>query len=919
MRKRSSEIAFLALFLLSFLETTEAQVITGNILGTVRDETGAVVPGALATIRSPALLGGPATCVTNEKGQYRFPALAPGIHSLTVEISGFRTYIEEGLRVQVGATLEQSITLTIAAVAESLTVTSESPVLDTKDSGQSTHYGNEYLQNTPIRRFSMFDLIKSAPGMSPVRPATGASSGVSAFGSGVNENTYLVDGTDFTGAYGGGAVPWVDTDIIEEIQIIGLGASAEYGNLQGAVFNVVSRQGGNDFDFDASYYGQFQELTSRPVKLPCDCPEGETGYLRNLYRDFTTHLGGPILRDRLWFFGGYQYQRDYDSQPGSDSRFPREFDADRIFWKINWQITPNLKMMTNYHDDFWGGTGPFTVSFPYASGITDNGHNPSLTFADLTHIVSPNTFWDARVSGYYWTGKNVPNFDYSSPAHLDLATGVWSGGSIWFASASESRSVAHGKVSHYATDFLHGDHDFKFGVQFVAARTDQAWGRPGGAIYYDYYGEPYLAYFRQPYVYGGASRSLGAYADDSLTFGERLTLNLGLRFDHSSAISQDLAKFNAVGEETGETVHGLGTLYTWNVVSPRLGFNQKLTSDGRSLLHGNWGRYHQGVFVSEPAAVHPGITPLTTAFFDPATGGYTDVAAVLDPKAQLRIDPETRPPYTDQFSIGFERQLFTNVAVTTTYVHKEGRDFIGWKDIRGVYEAGTETLENGQAIPVFALVTPTEDRLFLLTNREELFLRYNGLLLTFEKRWSDRWQALVSYSISESVGLQATNKWEPGSSQSSTTLGWNGFGRDPNDYTNATGPLNNDRTHMFRVQGAVEVPRVGVLVGANFQYLTGQPFAAFANVRLPQGSRQIFVEPRGARRLSAQALLDLRVSKIFRFGRKGKVEILADILNVVNDTAEVSLVTNNFFSPNFGEESRFVDPLRAMLGVKFSF
>ena len=112
------------------------------------------------------------------------------------------------------------------------------------------------------------------------------------------------------------------------------------------------------------------------------------------------------------------------------------------------------------------------------------------------------------------------------------------------------------------------------------------------------------------------------------------------------------------------------------------------------------------------------------------------------------------------------------------------------------------------------------------TNQDALFLPYNGLLLTLEKRWSERWQALVSYSISEAVGLQATSADGPGGHRSARPYGYNGFGRDPNDYTNATGPLNNDRTHMFRVQGAVEIPRVGILVGANFQYLTGQPWAA---------------------------------------------------------------------------------------------
>jgi hypothetical protein len=329
MTKRSFQRVVLGIFLHFSSEIADSQVITGNVLGTVRDETGAVLPGATATIASPALLGGPALYVTNEKGQYRFPALAPGLYSLTIELPGFEIYIEEGLRVQVGASLERNVTLPLAALAESLTVVAESPLLDTKESGQSTHYGNEYLENTPVRRMSMFDLLKVAPGMSPTKPG-GSGTGITAFGSSQNENIFLVDGTDFTGAYGGGVVPWVDTDVIEEIQIVGFGASAEYGGVQGAVFNVVSKQGGNDFRFDASYYSQFQDLTSQPVTLECDCPEGESGFVRSQYRDFTAHVGGPVLKDRLWFFGGFQIQRDHSSQPGADSRFPNEFDTERV-------------------------------------------------------------------------------------------------------------------------------------------------------------------------------------------------------------------------------------------------------------------------------------------------------------------------------------------------------------------------------------------------------------------------------------------------------------------------------------------------------------------------------------------------------------------------------------------------------------
>lgn len=124
---------------------------------------------------------------------------------------------------------------------------------------------------------------------------------------------------------------------------------------------------------------------------------------------------------------------------------------------------------------------------------------------------------------------------------------------------------------------------------------------------------------------------------------------------------------------------------------------------------------------------------------------------------------------------------------------------------------------------------------------------------------------------------------------------------------------------MFRVQGSWEIPKLAVLVAGHCQYLNGKPYAAHANVRLPQATLPIFVEPRGARRLSSQSLLDLRISKVFRFMKRGRLEILVDILNLLNGTAEERLATENFYSPNFAEGRNFVDPRRAMIGVKFVF
>jgi len=127
-----------------------------------------------------------------------------------------------------------------------------------------------------------------------------------------------------------------------------------------------------------------------------------------------------------------------------------------------------------------------------------------------------------------------------------------------------------------------------------------------------------------------------------LTIGERLTINAGVRFDHSRAISQDLKATDVAGHETGEIIRGLGTLYTWNVVSPRLGVTERLTADGRTILRASYGRFNQGVLTGEISPIHPGVTPITTKQFDAATGGYTQLVSVVDPKINLLLDSNTR-------------------------------------------------------------------------------------------------------------------------------------------------------------------------------------------------------------------------------------------------------------------------------------
>jgi hypothetical protein len=187
--------------------------------------------------------------------------------------------------------VERTAILKLAGVAESIVVQGSGSRIDARSSGFATRFESEALKAIPVRRFSMFDFIRAAPGVSPTSPTSAANSGVSALGSGVNENLFLLDGTNFTCPCSGGAIAEPAVDIIQEVQVQSIGASAEFGNIQGAVFNVITRQGGNRFLDDASYYGQTASLTSQPVLLPvAAASQSVTAYERIRYRDFTTNV-----------------------------------------------------------------------------------------------------------------------------------------------------------------------------------------------------------------------------------------------------------------------------------------------------------------------------------------------------------------------------------------------------------------------------------------------------------------------------------------------------------------------------------------------------------------------------------------------------------------------------------------------------
>jgi hypothetical protein len=916
-----------------------AQTTTGAVLGVVTDDSGAVLPGVTVTIKGSGIVGAQ-TAVTNERGLYRLAALPPGSYDLSFALGGFSTLNKKGIRVSVGSTSEENATLKVSQMSDEITVTGEAAVVDTTGNTVSTNYDKEWVRNAPLRRFTFFDLINAAPGVSQ---NTSTSSRSTSLGGNTTDNAYLLDGTDFTAPLTGAAWPWPNTDAVEEIEILSLGAPAEYGNLQGAVFNVVTRQGSNDFHGDANFYYQTQDLTSSNTEdlrtpdgeLVDGCPEDSTvhcPYNRNNFKDATFQLSGPIVKDKLWFFGSYQYQRDSDAQPGTDPNFPAASAADRVFFKLNWQINDKNKVFFAYHDDYY--EIPFRATPPEApSSIqVETGHNPSpnVTF---TSVLSDKTYVELRYSGFYGkdhgdplnTGCDRPcSFaERINPRIYNLDTGTIEGGTYSFYDGDSWKTAFAGKLSHFADDFMGGSHDFKFGVQYNSGGADYAYGYNDRIYTYSYYGTQVgYGYTQAPFHQGGEMRNIGVFFDDTFRISDRLTLNFGLRYDNSKAFFPAYPILDAQGNETGESSPAVDNLYTWNTLSPRVGFNYKLTADGHTVFRAHYGRYYRGIVVGEFQGSGPAISPQYFGLWDPSTNALDPSTFELSfDNSNLRVDSDFKAPYTDQFAASLERELVRNLGVALHYTYKRGENYGGWEDIGGEYvpttyvdSVGAEA--TGRTIEVFRLTNSPSDRLFLLTNPDRLYTKYNGGILQVTKRMADHWQLVSSLTYGKSEGIIGSSRSGPLSAQAGTA---GTFGRNPNDYVNMDGLLIGDRPWQFKNQLVVELP-AGFLLGANWTIQSGRPWTRRIRVPGLGLTSEINADLNdGSRRVQKWNVLDLRAQKSFGLGEKADIAVFADALNLLNDDAYEDIQSRLGTSGIYGYPARYILPRRLMVGAKLRF
>jgi len=921
-RRLVKAIILLVFVFFLIVSLSYAQRISGKLIGAVTDEEGAALPGVTVEISSPALMGGVHSQVTSDKGAFRFINLPPGTYKLICKLEGFQTVEKKEIKLLIGMTVTENIFLKPKTLEEYITVIAMSPVIDVTKSSTSTNYDRTQLEKLPLGRdSSFFDIIKQTPGF-----ATNygwASSRMSAYGSNSEENATFMDGADLSSPEIGTAWLWPTPDMFEEVEVSGIGAPAEYGNFTGAVVNILTKSGGNTFSGTASYYGQFQKLTDDNNPDPYD-PVTETGwhsYNRAKFYDLSFTLGGPILKDRIWFFTLFQKQLNSESQWQDDPDYQSEERIDEQFLKISAQITDKHRLVLSFDREHWyfPGFSPSPWNLPETiCAETDLSYAWNAHF---TWLLSNNSFFELKYSGYHSSTKFMPAFggDIHQPIHYDLATGVSSNGPWWAFEYIFTRHQVNATVSYFAEEFLAGDHDFKFGVQFNRG-TSEVWrGYGGGKWYQDWYGEPYLLNEYDAWHYGGIIHNIGAFVDDSWKFGDRLTVNLGLRFDHHNG---SIPAYPIIKEwtETGEKGEAIENLIVWNSFSPRVGLAFQLTSDQKTLLKASYGRYYVPPYIANWEWPGPNVPDYKSYYWD---GTQWVLWRIIPGEMGYSVDPELKNPYADQFSIGLERAILPDFSLATTFIYKQQENVLGFINRAGVYEQVERVSpDNGKTYMVWNQLNPGIEDHFL-TNPEGWGQTYLGLIFALNKKYSNRWMLSASLTLSKAKGLNLASH-QTGLYSSSQSLTWytGKFGVDPNNLINAKAPLNLDRGWSFKVSAAYNFP-LDILASMNLTYQQGRPKVTFVRIfdldQNPYSFTRIIGEPKGTERFNNLLLVDFRLQKTFNIYGALKLHAFVDVFNLLNDDTVVHYWSYSMWSVYYGVPSRMPLPRRAQIGLKLQF
>lgn len=951
---RKATICAAAILCLLSAAASTAQVSLGEISGYVRDDQGAAIAGAQITVTSPSLMG-KRQAQSGSRGEYRIINLPPGIYNLTITKENYEGQEVTTISVRAEKVTTLNLTLKIGNFEQTIVIESNTPIIDLKDSGQKYQISGEFQSALPIHeRRNFHEILRLLPG-SAIDNVDSIYANYRVHGADSRSgNNWLIDGAQVTSWDSGfGNSANVNTDIIDDasIQITSISASQPMG--QGATISFVTKSGGNELSGSAN-------LQLKPKQWNDTNVEGGTSADEDFTQTAFT-LGGPILQDRLWFFGSYRFTNIVNGLARSNTvindlkaLFPgwQPFDIEKkqhtYFLKGSYAVNDSNNVFVSYQREW----GPETFGEANASeaALIKEGYGGPFVQANWTTTIGDNlsvvSSFSYRDKPWYREGNAG-----DSPS-ITISQGWSQNGNEYIPGvpiAYDGNYREHYKSTatsweiksdaNYFVDDFHGSHELEFG--FYAQPDSQQ------QMIWDYSNSPDFEYkvpvdlsdyskgtrtWGRVYYDGDTEystkligRNYAFYLNDTWKPNDRITISAGIRWDRVESSDE----LNGNVEDTA----------SMDAITPVLGLTWAVTEDGRNVVRASYRLSHDGFRGGLLASSGQAITLGTRSEYDLDGDGIFEIQTVTPGSNIAPSDDDFSDrtvPYSHDFSAGFSRELPWNITASIDYTYRQFRN--------GYYNLNVNRIfENGEFV---GLVDPTRNAIWKYTNNTWNWLEYQGIDIQINKHMSDDFQFMASMSHEWTL-MHGT--WAPddifGYLQPDAFFSYGG-GDGISQTFRPQGP-------NFRFNAVWNTPWYGIVASVSTIHLKGTwsgpiykildgndpEFWAHGMPVIQQGqywvSNPLFTPLRlafenraeGQWRSPMTHKINLRLGKRFSFGERYRAEVAVDVFNLFNfDEDRYPYYLGNMFGsvdstgkPYYGTNYSTQSPRSAQMFISFWF
>jgi hypothetical protein len=971
MTKRTVTIFLAALASLMLDVGTEAAaqtVRTGSINGTVKDESNAALPGVAVSVTGPVLQVSRLVQVTGPTGDYLVPDLPPGTYQVTFDLAGFTKVIRENVVLTTGFAARVDAMLKVASIAEAVTVTAQSPLVDI----QNTRGGgtvNEAVLNAIPNNRNYQDIMNLTPGMVTTTPPQSGVIGMKGEANGFKNYGAMLSGQERTSIEGIDMQSNENPDFstVEEVDAKTYGNTAEV-STPGAALQLIVKSGGNTFH--GRYQGQYMtdKLQSNNVDAALQAQGIAAGDTAVYYTDFAGDLGGRIIRDRLWFYGALRSKNSertlpgYSSAPGPDGVYgtkddipghPVVLEKDQMI-KMSWQPTRNNKLIGFYSRNKWDEKQYLAQAVSTARFIPEEA-TPYLRYYNYqskgewqgtlgNRLFASVMFGNGWYVADYTNDCNVPDRPVCRtpppPAAIDLATQIQTGTPFvnGLFHRPRDRYQLNGTLSYSPDRFLGGSHEFRVGYMTWWQRLELQIPDRGAAgnyqLVFDNGAPSELVTTNFPVDGRTALNTYAGFVQDTWRVTRRLTANLGLRLERSVAWVPPQTKAQGVFGTSGSFAQIDGG--SWFVPAPRFGLAFDLAGDGKTVIKATYGRYNHDMGDGFANAYNPNTQTNTTYRWHDVNGDklYETGEVNLNPNgpdfvsvtggSTMIPNLALRDPHTNEATGSIEHEFPGFVSMRGLWVFKETVNdyqavniaipFSAWSIPVVRKDPGPDgiygTADDGGYVTLHDFTPDYRGSQFVVNEYENRPPgqndHYNSFELTLNKRAAaGRWFGSTSFLATKNHRFII------------------GIPQNPNQQLF---DLDSTWDWTYRLSGSYRLP-YGVSLSGLYTLMRGIPGqrtyvfrAADPNGGLPLrqvGNLTVPLEAFGTERGPVRPNLNFRVSRMLILPRNLRLSLDVDVLNVLNSNP--SWATSYASGPTYGFVTSIQPPRIARIGLAFEF